>query len=316
MPRCDRCLKDFSSRQRLEYHLSQRKSLCQEAIGVSCDFCNKRYSRLDGLSRHETTCSKNPNKLVKSYECPRCSETYTRKDNLSRHMSTRCNECIGMKLSDITDMIASVRPKLIDNSTNNIDKSNNTNNTTNNIKSNNTTNNITNNITKNKNITNITLQGQECTGHVTDKFMRRLPKDDVVGSCVKYIEKLFFDKDVYENHKFLVSNINRQDGGIEFNPKTQTLLREITKGLMNKYIDISLKHMCRYYANRRTNKKISEREEDFYDYVSNIYFDEDPNYSQARRELIEQVKLSAYNHKRIPRDTFDEFIRSGVLNSI
>ncbi len=315
---CHICFKVFSSQQMLDYHLTHKKTPCQPPKELlPCEYCDKSYSRLDSLSRHLTTCSKNPNKLTKTYECPKCSSTSSRREYLHRHMSSRCMKCIGMKMSDVNDIIANIKPKMVDNSTNTTNTDNSTNDSynTNNIDmSNNTNNNTTNNNVKN--ITNITLPGKERLDHITDEFMETLPKDDVIGSCEMYTEKLLFDKDAYENHKFWVSNINRQDGVIEYDPVKRLLTRENTKDVTSKYTDISLRHICRRYAKRRMDKKISKEEDDFYEHATNIYIDEDPNYSQDRRRLIERIKLSAYNYKRIPRDTFDEFIHNGVINPI
>ena len=80
---CYKCLKPFSSNQRVKYHLNKKTPCVPNTY--YCKFCGNGYTEDRNLTRHLLTCSKNPSKFVKRYKCPKCSEEVNRKDSLLRH---------------------------------------------------------------------------------------------------------------------------------------------------------------------------------------------------------------------------------------
>ena len=61
------------------------------ASDFKCDTCQKPFSRLDSLKRHQQKC------LQKTYPCPRCERKFTSEEELSNHMGLcrvpTCGEC-------------------------------------------------------------------------------------------------------------------------------------------------------------------------------------------------------------------------------
>ncbi len=286
--KCSTCFKEFSTKQWLKYHLN-KKSPCVKAI--LCEYCNKIFDHSKSLARHVIICPKNPEGVTKSYQCPKCQNGFTRKEHMLCHMRKSCEQYKGELPATILKDANSVKFQTkihIDNSFNNVDNS------------------VTNNDNSvNMSVMNITTNGNEYLGHITDEFMQGLLEMGPVQGCVRYITEVFFNEKIWENHKFLVSNINSRKGGVELSHELETLIRTITKELIKSYVDTALGHMCCYYASRSISGVMSDNEREFYEHVMRIFFEREPIFRQDHRRLIEYVTLTAYNNKAIPLETFN-----------
>ena len=77
--RCDDCNRSFCSKQKLNYHVSNRVCIIEPQDSI-CDNCNGEFSA-SGLLKHQ------PCKLRCKMEEWGCGVLHTRKDNALKHQS-------------------------------------------------------------------------------------------------------------------------------------------------------------------------------------------------------------------------------------
>lgn len=94
--RCDRCGKQFKTKQYLSQHISRRTTPCDKKI--YCTDCGKIFKDKKGLTQHKkrkTPCSPEENTINQkddnpNNKCDKCDGTYSTPSNLKRHQKT-CN---------------------------------------------------------------------------------------------------------------------------------------------------------------------------------------------------------------------------------
>ena len=176
MYKCNLCNANFSSTQRLRYHINNNvcKILTKD---YHCSICNKYYKSKYNLLRHLNYKHKEKNKKLK---CQYCQKEFTRKYNLVNHEKNIC------KVKKHINEYISKNNKLVRNK-----------------KSTNIINNTINNIV---NINNITINS------FGDENIKRLTKEDIlycINRCYSSIPELFkkIHIDIPENRNLYLSNI-------------------------------------------------------------------------------------------------------------
>ena len=148
---------------------SPTNSLEKKSSGYSCKYCNKEFKRKYYKTRHEDTCKYNdeiwelenkcnlphrchPRNLC---ECKYCNTAFSRSDNLSRHLeSCEKKEEYREFLESNVKQTQPCVSKIVNNTTNNIQKAN----------------------TINNNTINIQVLGQESLEHVTVRKIKSILK--------------------------------------------------------------------------------------------------------------------------------------------
>ena len=81
--KCSKCGKNFSTRQKLTYHVRTHTG----EKPYRCDVCGKSFSQSSHLTRHMRT-----HTGVKPYRCDVCGKGFTQSSNLTTHMRTHTGE--------------------------------------------------------------------------------------------------------------------------------------------------------------------------------------------------------------------------------
>ena len=298
---CDKCKKQFKTKQNLQYHLN--KGSC--SIITFCNICNTLYKTEGGFKRHmhkmhqipaepaqileepakilEKTAQilEEPTKILEKTAqvleepahdkktCKYCFLQFTREDSVKRHIDKYCKIKKEIELKNKNEEADEKLIKIKE--INNTDSYN-----TNNINNTNTNSLNTNNTNNTNNINNISFTlntyKEENLSYITDKdFLRCFNKG--MGSLEEYLILKHYNKDHQENSNLYISD------------------------LKSKY--------CLYYNGNEFIK------ENFSDMISYIIDDNLYELDEKRDELNELDEFDELTEKEIYKaiKKYDEFIK-------
>lgn len=260
---CEKCSKEFTRRENLEYHIS--KNACKNR-GYSCKSCNKTFSSKSSMYRHNRE-----NCIIKKQHDAAKIEIFDRLIKLEEN-NKRLEEENTLLKREMRKM------KSIDQTINNIYNSNDTNNTNNGL--------IINN--------NITLVGYG------NEDMTKLDKSEVLKvlqtgykSALKLTETVHFNPNYPEYHNIYISNMKDKyammfDGTNWMLTTKDDLINRIyddKKNYIEENLDAFVDSLTT--ARKRALERWLNTDED------------DPNDNPKIKQIKDSIKLLLYNKRNI-----------------
>jgi hypothetical protein len=295
---CEICMKNYSSYQSLwnhnkKFHKDKKcnnKNICDDNIIfvkkadfnlLQCYYCNKEFSNTSNKSRHIKTCKEIYSNIqlieTDKYKCDICNKGFNCKTSIYRHREV-CKET--EEHSKITNIVI-----------------NNNNNVTNN------------NITNNNNIVinNIIINklGEENIDSINKNDILNLFDKEFL-SIIKFIELIYFNKKLPENHIFCSPNLNNKivkiyDTALK-KPKAALKNSIFNNILYNSIEKINLLYSVYKHKFDFNNDKKNIIQENI-DRLQKMKYD---MFNKNNKSYYVSLGLLSYNNKEIVEDTWNK----------
>ncbi len=255
-----------------------------EIIENKCKNCNKIYSSIQTLKRHEKSYCKGAN--YNSCKCKKCDKLFSKTCNARQHE----------KICNYVKQETNENKQQINNST--INNINNGNIVNNNIANNNIAN-IDNKNIDNKIINNITINAYGKENFEMCKIEKKFIMEYCFNSLCLYIKRIHFNKDKPENHNMFITNLKSNNVSV-FDGKKIKL--ESYKTVFKRLNNYHYKLKFIYEDVKKDISKTCKRQFPIF-----LDFADESNESdfskEYREDLSKEIKLLLYNEREMAMTT-------------
>ena len=290
MTTCKKCCKYFNYNYMLVRHNNNKRD-CQTEKNIIRN-CNDRINKIDNKINEITI------KSLKKIRCLFCDKNFSTRSNLLSHINNVCPikksfiqdrndiELQKNKINDIDNNKDFRNQIKILHST--FDKVINNKNASGTVINNTTINNPTINNNNNNLIINVNSFGKENLSHITDDDYEKYLNGFFKG-FLNFIEKIYFDDRVPENHNICLTNVRSKYAYVyENNNWVLKEKNEIVDKLITKKYNILNDKFEEYEENNKVSENVLDNFREFQENYHN---------AEAQKNTKENVILLLYNNR-------------------